>query len=175
MLTSSMATATAPTAARITMVTTLFMAWSSSVAVSAGGMTPQAGERVGPGMRLDRLDDRLMAVPAGRLGDGPVARGDLDGLRESAGRERERMPEAVERLRRVLGGEAGRRVAVVARGDLAMAGLGPAVVLLAHDVAVHARARIVGQVGGALRVHERVGADADADAEDDREDEQSPG
>jgi hypothetical protein len=63
-----------------------------------------------------------------------------------------------------------RGVAVVAHSDAVVARHDPAVELLAHDVTVHARRGVVGQVGSAARIHERVAPDADGDAEQDRED-----
>ena len=59
----------------------------------------------------------------------------------------------------VLGHQRVGHVAVIAHGDRAMAALDPAVVLLVHDVAVLARLRVVGHVGPAPRIRERVRAE----------------
>ena len=84
-----------------------------------------------------------------------IARGNLDGLREVLQRERHRMPESRARpwpatsampRSRQMALDAGRGVAVPA--------LEPRVVLLVHDVAVHAGARIGGEIGEALGVDE---------------------
>src|SRR5687767_1140073 len=173
MLTRSAATPTAPTAASTTIATNRFMV-SSSLEMPGGRVTAQAREIPGFRVCLDRLDDRLVALTARCFGDGAIARGDRDGLGEPASREGERVPETVERLRRVLADDTGRRVAVVAHGHLAMTALDPAVELLAHHVAVHARSRIVRQVGGPLRVHEGVATDPDADADQHRQRESHP-
>ena len=76
-------------------------------------------------------------------------------------RERERVPEPVEGLRRVLAEEVVRRVAVVADGHGVMARLQPPVVLLVHHVAVGARGRIVRQVRAASGVDEGIEPKAD--------------
>src|SRR5262245_52644546 len=75
------------------------------------------------------------------------------------------MPEAVRSLGGVFAEEARGRVAVVARGDGAMARFQPAVILLAHDVAIGARCGIIGQVRPALRVDEGVRAQSDRRAD----------
>ena len=73
-------------------------------------------------------------------------------------------------LRHVLGHERVGHVTVVAHGDRAMAALDPAVVLLVHDVAVATGLRVVGQVGPASRVRERVGAQSQRNSENRRDD-----
>jgi hypothetical protein len=60
-----------------------------------------------------------------------------------------------------------RGVAVVAHRHRVVAGAGPALELLAHDVAVHARLRVVGQVRAAAGVGESEAAHADQHAEGD--------
>jgi hypothetical protein len=109
---------------------------------------------------IHRLDDGLMAFPAGAFRDFPMVRLDAQRIGKSAGGKSERMPESIRSFGGVLGNDAGRRVAVVANRDGAMARLDPAVVLLAHHVAVGARRRIVGQIRAAFGVNERVSADA---------------
>src|SRR5215207_6245179 len=116
---------------------------------------------------LDGLHDRFVAGAARALRNFVVELVDADRLVEAAGREVERVPEAVARLGVVLAQQVVRRVAVVAAGDRAVRGLDPAVELLAHDVTVGARLRVVGQVRVAARVDEGEAADADDDAEGD--------
>ena len=65
-----------------------------------------------------------------------------------------------------------RQVALDAGGGVAVAALQPGVVLLVHDVAVHARARVGREVREALRVDEGEGADSDRDADEDGEQEE---
>src|SRR5262245_10055591 len=74
------------------------------------------------------------------------------------------MPEAVRGLRRVLAEEIRGRVTVVAGGDGVVRRLQPAVVLLAHDMTVGARSRIVGQIRRSLRVNECIDAQPDCHA-----------
>lgn len=50
----------------------------------------------------DRGDDLGMALAAPPLGDGAIARRDLDRIGERPGREIERVPEAVQRLSVIL-------------------------------------------------------------------------
>src|ERR1043166_2963057 len=162
--TASTAISTTTTTGRLMVVSSLEMA--------DRGVTAEARERGAPvRLRVDGLHDGRVTVAARALGHVAVARGDLDRLGKAAGGEVERVPEPVEGFRPVLAGEARRRVAVVARGDRAVAARDPAVVLLAHDVAVHARARVVGQVRGALGVDERVATDAEREPDGHGDDE----
>ena len=135
--------------------------------VAHGAVTTDTRDLARPGVggRAHRLDDGLVAAAAVRLGDRPAGRQRADWLGERAGGEVERMPEAVAGLRRILGHERVGHVTVVAHGDRAMAALDPAVVLLVHDVAVRAGPRVVGHVGPASRVGERVGAEAERGSE----------
>ena len=103
---------------------------------------------------VDRLGDLGVAGAAGVLGDASVSLGDAKGIGIAADREVERVPEAVARLHRVLGNQRVRRVTVVARRHGVMAPLGPRGEVLAHDVAVRARRRIVAEVRVAARVPE---------------------
>src|SRR5262249_10227982 len=65
----------------------------------------------------------------------------------------------------ILRHERVRHVAVVAGGDRVMARVFPAVVLLAHDVAIDARLRIRAQVRRSLRVVSGVRGSAEQDAD----------
>ena len=118
-------------------------------------------------LALSRALGETMAVAlaAGVLGDLMIMRLDAQRVGEITGRERERVPESVRRLRRILRDEALRRVAVIADRDLAVTRLEPCGVMLLHDVAVGTGRRIIRQVRRALRVDEGVCADADCQAE----------
>src|SRR4051812_26799217 len=140
----------------------------SSVGVPDVPVAFEAGELLrcaGLAGVIDRRRQLRMAAAAGSLGDGAVARSDLDRLLEAAGGEGEGVVPAVQRLGEPLPGEVVRGVAIVADRDGVVAGAGPPLELLAHDVAVHARLRVVGQIGAAARVGEGEAADADQHAE----------
>src|SRR5262245_442479 len=79
------------------------------------------------------------------------------------------MPRAVLGFGPVLANEIVRHMAVVAYRHSMMRGFLPTVVLFAHDVAVHARLRIVGQIRQALGFYEREPARAHENADEHRE------
>ena len=110
-----------------------------------------------------------MAVATGLLGDLPAVRFDLNIVLVAARGEKKRMPEAVGRFRRILADEVCRGVAAVAVGHRPVRRLEPAVELFAHDVAVGAGRRIIGEVGPTLGIGESVYADADSDADNHAE------
>ena len=112
---------------------------------------------------VDRLRDFGVTLQASLFGDRQIAFADLNGFVKAARGEVKRMPKSVGGFGGVFPHQARRRVAIVAGGDRAMRRLQPAVVLLVHNVAIGARSRIVGQIGVALGVHERVGADPNCD------------
>src|SRR5688572_19147960 len=56
-------------------------------------------------------------------------------------------------------------MAIVAGGRCVVRAFSPAVKLVAHDVAIHAGGRIVGEVAGALGVVEREDADAQRESQ----------
>ncbi len=74
------------------------------------------------------------------------------------------MPESIRSFGRVLSHEAGRRMAIVANRNGAMARLDPAAVMLAHHVAIRARCRIVGQIRAAFGVNKRISAKSSGEA-----------
>src|SRR5207253_7845505 len=88
----------------------------------------------------------LMAGEAVLLQDPRVLFVDPDRLVEILEREARRMPEAVLRLGDPLGESGMREMTVHAGGGDMMAGVLPAFILLAHDVAVDAGARIAAEV-----------------------------
>src|SRR5947209_6836299 len=81
----------------------------------------------------------LVTMNAGVVQDAGVARANADGFRIVLQSKGGGMPEAVLRLDEVLGNGGMRRVTVIARRDRMMAGFLPAVILLAHNVAIDAR------------------------------------
>src|SRR5262245_49429727 len=87
-----------------------------------------------------------------------VLRLDADRLRKILQREALRVPESVLGLRNVLADEIVRQMAVDAFRVSVMTRMLPAVVLLAHDVAIDARFRVAAEIGAALTVPERVNA-----------------
>src|SRR5688572_18128183 len=100
-----------------------------STQVADGDVTPDAAQRFAGAVRpaVHGAHGVRVAVATGLFGDRAIARLDAERVGEPAGCEREGVPEAVRRLGEVLGDEPGRRVAVVARGDRAVARLHPAV------------------------------------------------
>ena len=135
-------------------------------------VAPQAGELPGARNRMrcfNGINDFSMAVATRLLGDVTAVRLDLNIVLIAAGGEKEGMPEAVRGLRRVFADQVFRRVTAVAARDRAVRRLEPAVELFTHDVAVRARRGVVGHVGPAVGVGERVGANADGHADRDPE------
>src|SRR5579871_943224 len=109
--------------------------------------------------------NRLVAAPAGILGNCVIEFCDFNRVGKMAGGEIKGMPEAVICFDRVFPDEVVRSVAVVAGRGGVMARFKPGVVLCLHDVAVRAGRGIVGQVRVTLRVEERVGREPACNAE----------
>ncbi len=99
-----------------------------------------------------------VAIPARPFRHLPVPLGDLNRLVKIPGREGVRMEVAVHCLGHVFHREVVGGVAVVTRGDLPVAGLQPAVILLVHHVAVGARLRVVREIRTPARVDESEGS-----------------
>src|SRR5262245_3421131 len=108
----------------------------------------------------DVVDEVLVAALAVALEDARVARRDLDRLVEVLEREALRVAIAVVRLRQVLGDRVVGEMAVDAAGRAVVRPLGPRGVLVVHDVAVRAGARVGREVAEALAVAERERADS---------------
>src|SRR5204863_5690355 len=115
-----------------------------------------AGDRLSRGRlhRDDVVDERSMTAEAALLQDLGVSGADLDRLVKVSEGERGRVVPAVAGLGDELRYEGGREVAVVADGDVVVARLRPGVVLLSHDVAIGAGARVAREVGQPLGVAE---------------------
>src|SRR5687767_8000794 len=140
-------------------------------------MTLGARQAASPGVGVEGIDgggQLGVAFPARRLGDLVVARRDAQGVRVTAGGEIERVPEAVLRLGHVLRDRAWWGVTVVADSDGAVAGARPCVEVIAHDVTVGARPRIIRHVGVALRVDEGVAAYPNGEPDQYRGDDKQP-
>lgn len=95
------------------------------------------------GMRIDAGHDLLMAADTVFLERGGIERLDHDRLVKILEREAFRMVVAVDRFARVFPDQVVRRMAIVAGRNRMVRRLQPAVVLLAHDVAVHTSLWIV--------------------------------
>src|SRR5215470_6716446 len=136
--------------------------------VSDGEMAAGALESCGLAVNdvaVDGGGDALVAVAAGILGDLVIELRDLDGVGIPAGGEVERVPEAVVRLDGVFSENVVGRMTVVAGGGRVMARLQPGIVLRAHDVAIGAGGRVVGEIGVSLGVDECKEAEAEEEAE----------
>lgn len=116
----------------------------------------------------DFTDHTGMTLDAIGLQDVGVAGLDADGFVEVLERKSIRVPEAVACFRQVFAHKIVRDVAVVAGCDGMMAGLLPTVVVFAHDMALHTGTGIVAEVGRALGIPERVGAQTEDSAPQDR-------
>ena len=94
---------------------------------------------------VDCLDDGLVTIPACLFGDSAVPLSYAKRIGIAAGREIERVPESVPRLRDVFADEIVRSVTLVAR-RVAVTSLLPRCEMLAHDVTVCACRRIVREI-----------------------------
>lgn len=137
--------------------------------VAAGAL--ESGGLAVNDVAVDGGGDAFVTMATGVLGDFVVELCDLDGVGIPAGREVEGMPESVVGLDGVFSENVVRGVAVVTGRGRVMARLQPGIVLRAHDVAVGAGGRIVGEVGVSLGVDEGEEAEAEEEAERDSEQE----
>ena len=117
--------------------------------------------------RFDGIDNFLMTVPAGLLGDLPAVRLDLNVVFVAAGGEEKGMPEAIGGLGRIFADEICRSVTAIAGRHRAVRRFEPAIELFTHDVAVGAGRGIIGKVGPTLGVGKGVQADADSNTKED--------
>lgn len=110
-------------------------------------MALNTGQRLaGVGIPVDGLDDLLVAITAGLLGDGPVGGGNLDRFVEVPGGEGPRMMPPVAGFRPIFPEELVGGVAIVADRYMMMPRFGPGVEMIFHDVAIGAGGGIIGQV-----------------------------
>src|ERR1043166_2080926 len=105
-------------------------------------------------------DELLVTANAIVIENLRVGRSDLDGFVEVLERESLGVTIAVIRLANPLGEPALGNVAVVAGRVIVMTGCLPAVVLIAHDVAIHARLRVIAHVGQAVSKMKGVSAES---------------
>src|SRR5215831_4666120 len=140
---------------------------SAAGSVPGGGVAVKTIEApVRPARRVGHgIDEALVTAHAVHAHDVAVVRGDLDRLLEVLQGEGGGVTEAVVGLGQPLREARVRQMALDARRGVPVAALEPAVVLIVHDVAVHARARIGGKVGETVRVDERERADPDWDSQ----------
>src|SRR5438093_420416 len=132
---------------------------SAAGAVPGGGVAVETIEApVRPPGRIDHgVDECLVAAYAVLADDVAVARRDLDRLLEVLQGEGGGVAKAVVGLRRPLREARVRQMTLDARRGVPVAALEPAAVLVVHDVAVHARAGVGGEIGEAVRVAEEHG------------------
>jgi len=114
------------------------------------------------------VDEVLMAAHAGGLGDAAIAGFDPDRFGKNSGREGERMEQPVIGFGQPFADRMRGEVAIVANGDMPMAGTLPGVEMAVHDVAVDAGCRRVRQVAGPTPVAE--GEQAEPQGNTDRSD-----
>jgi hypothetical protein len=105
------------------------------------------------------LDYLLMAFPACCFCDLPVVRFDTQWIWIFSRSEGEGVPEAIRRLGRIFSYKAGGCMAIIAGRNRAVTRFDPAVVMLAHDVAICACGRVVCQIRGAFCVNKSIAAD----------------
>src|SRR5262245_47891236 len=145
---------------------------SAAGAVPSGGVAVKTIEApVRPPGRIGHgIDEGLVTAHAVHANDVAVVRGDLDRLLEVLQGEGSGVAEAVVGLGQPLRDARVRQMTLDARRGVPVAALEPAIVLVVHDVAVHARARVGGEIGEAVRVDERERADAGRDPQQAGED-----
>ena len=95
---------------------------------------------------FDRVDDFLMTLATGLFSNFAAHGCDVYVVFKPAGGEVVGMPETVARFGCVLRDQSGRRVAIVADGDGAMARLYPTAKLVLHHMTVHTRLSVVSHV-----------------------------
>lgn len=123
-------------------------------------MAADAGEILPLMIEVDFVHNLLMTIPAGFFRNAVIPFGDLNRFMKITCGKRPGMVETIECLGEVFINQRVRGVAIIAGGDVLMAGLHPAVILLIHDMTIGAGGRIVSQVRGALCVNKCVAADS---------------
>ena len=116
---------------------------------------------------FNSLHNFLVTFPASLFSHRPTTRRDVNVVFIPAGREIVRVPKAVARLGHVLGNKTRRRMTIIADSDSAMTRLDPPAKLVLHDMAVYASFSIVGHVGVAAGINERVRPHAHGQTERD--------
>ena len=90
-----------------------------------------------------------------------VVRTNADGLGKILQGEAFGMPKSVFCFGNIFREKPSGRMALITGGHCVMAGLLPAIVLLVHDVAVHANLGVFGKIGKRLGSREEISADPD--------------
>jgi hypothetical protein len=120
---------------------------SWSIAVAHIAMTVQARRRFAQIRLMDLGQHRFVALNAIIQSDLLVEVADLDWIGEIAGCESQTVVPPVDPFDDPLVGEGMGRVAIVAGGNRFVAGMIPAIELIAHDMAVDTSLWIVGKIG----------------------------
>src|SRR5215831_19532884 len=117
---------------------------STSPSVACSRVAVRALELVTqrPWTPVDGVDEGSVTAEAIGLGDRPIVRSDLDRLLEVLEGEGHGVTEAVIGFGQPLGQPSRGQVTLDARGGVPVPALEPGVVLLVHDVTVHAGARV---------------------------------
>jgi hypothetical protein len=135
------------------------------------GVTTKAGNSVASSLNyFNVVNDVLVTSSARAFRNTPTAFLYLDRLVEFAGGKREGMKKAMIGLGEILWDQTGWRMTIIASCRGAMTGLYPAVKVILHNVTIGAGPGIVAEIGSALGINERVGADAEGEPEGDRND-----
>jgi hypothetical protein len=108
---------------------------------------------------------RGMAIDASVLGDAAVSRLDSNRLVKILERERQRVEKPVIGLGDPMTNEVVWQMAIIAGGDVAVAGMLPGIVVPLHDMTVRARFGVAAQIAGAFAIAERKQSDAKQQAE----------
>ena len=123
------------------------------------------GFAAGETMTENVVDDIVMTVEAILVQDARTDRPQANRFGKILERETLGVPKPVFGLHQILEYEFMWNVAIVASGDRMMTGLLPAVVLIAHDVAIDAGLGIAAQIGKPFGILHRVCARSERDAE----------
>jgi hypothetical protein len=107
-------------------------------------------------MTEDLADQTAMTLDAVVTENLAIARPDANGFVEILQRESFGVPKSVLGFGQIFSEEIMGRVTVVARCNGMMAGLLPAFILVAHDMAVDAGFRVIAEVRAAFRVIKRI-------------------
>jgi hypothetical protein len=119
---------------------------------------------------FNRLYDFLVTLAAGLFSYFSASLCDVNVVFKPAGREIVGMPEPIARFSGILRNQSGRRVAIVANRNRAMARLQPPAKLILHDMTIHTRFGAIGHVRITTSVDECVRANTYRHSDRDTED-----
>jgi hypothetical protein len=139
-------------------------------------MTARARQLLATRLRamLDRVRDRFVTIAACFFGYLMIARRDAQRIREAARGKVERVPEPVTRFHHVFANQIVGSMAIIAYRNRAVGRFTPRIQMIAHDVTVAARVRIVRQIRCAARVNESECTDPDRHPKQDHGDQNQP-